>query len=92
VILVESCANCGKSLSASFSRSFSITAYFLAELSICRHCGADFRYQAQPSPDFTYHGSPLERHVTLEPYVAVEEIFQRSSIVAGSLSLTQCGF
>jgi hypothetical protein len=78
VILVRSCANCSKSLNASFSRSFSNSAYFLADLSICRYCGADFRYQEQPSSDFTYYGSPVAQHLTLELYVAIEAIFQRS--------------
>ena len=79
VILVSSCANCCKPLNASFSRSLTLAKYFHYDLSVCRHCGADIRDQDQPLPRFTFpDGYPMANHVTLEPYIEIEEIFQRS--------------
>jgi hypothetical protein len=79
VILVDTCANCCKPLNASFSRSLALTKYFHNELSVCRHCGGDFRNQDQPLPRYCFpDGYPMSRNITLEPYLEIEEIFQRS--------------
>lgn len=79
VILVDSCASCSSRLNASFSNFLARSGYFHHELSVCRHCGNDLRYQDQPLPHFTYEdGSLIRKFHTLEPYLEVEEIFQRS--------------
>lgn len=79
VILIDSCARCSSRLNSSFSRSLARANYFHHELSVCRHCGNDLRYQDQPLPHFNYEdGSLMTKFCTLDPYLEVEEIFQRS--------------
>jgi hypothetical protein len=68
-ILATACLSCGKRFSSSFSIHLSLAKCFHSPLSVCRACGADVRDQDQPQ---------LFEGVDLDPYLVVEEIYQRS--------------